>query len=366
MKIQLLNTSNPLWLEILKKLPHDVYQLPEYLNLEAQRTKTIPEAILITDENNIFILNYLLRICNDITSNSEILPETFDVTSPYGYPGFLLNDAAATSPTFIAKAMVTLKEILKEKGVCSAFFRLHPILNNNYINAFPPNTFTPNGQTISIDLTLSESELWAHTRKGHQSTINKCKRLGFTARVVSFEDYYDEFTAIYEETMNRVQANKSYYFDDSYFQGLLQLGDKLHLCIVEFEGQIICASLFFECCGIIQAHLGGTKNDFLKQSPFNLLLHHVRLWGKERGNKYLHIGGGLGGSTTDSLYTFKSGFSRQRHDFLTMRLITDAEKYLHLVELKAKALNIQVEELLDTGFFPAYRSGSKTLITTKL
>lgn len=366
MKVRLLNTSNPLWLEILEKLPHDVYQLPEYLYVEAQRTKAIPEAILITDEDNIFLLTYLLRKCDDIIANEVLLPESFDISSPYGYPGFLLNDAAAISTEFVSKAIVTLKQILKEKSVCSAFFRLHPILNENFINVFPSETFTLNGQTVSIDLTLSESELWAHTRKGHQSTINKCKRLGFTARVVSFQEYYDEFTAIYQETMNRVQANQSYYFDDNYFRGLLELGEKLQLCIVECEEQIICASLFFECCGIIQAHLGGTKNDFLKQSPFNLLLHHLRLWGKERGNKYLHIGGGIGGSTTDSLYTFKSGFSRQRHDFLTLRLITDEDKYLELVELRAKALDTNVEELLDTGFFPAYRSVGKNLITTNL
>jgi Acetyltransferase (GNAT) domain len=359
MDVQIIDISNQLWLNTLELIPHDAYHLPHYFYLESQRTKTIPEACLISEEDKVFFVPYLLRKCDDITSNGSPIPEVFDVVSPYGYPGILINEAAANQPEFIDKAITNFKNILKNQGVCSAFFRLHPILNESLTKNDSMGIFTPNGQTVSIDLTLSESELWAHTRKGHQSTINKCKRLGFTARVVSFEDYYEEFTAIYQETMNRVQANQSYYFDDNYFRGLLELGDKLHLCIVEFEEQIICASLFFECCGIIQAHLGGTKNDFLKQSPFNLLLHYVRLWGKERGNKYLHIGGGLGGSTTDSLYTFKSGFSRQRHDFLTARLITDPEKYLHLVELRAKALDTQVEELLDSGFFPAYRSVSK-------
>ncbi len=132
------------------------------------------------------------------------------------------------------------------------------------------------------------------------------------------------------------------------------LGEKIHLGIVELEERITCASLFFECCGIVQAHLGGTRTEFLNQSPFNLLLDYVRLWAKKRGNEFLHLGGGVRGSK-DSLHTFKTGFSRQRHNLLTLRLITDEEKYHHLVELHAKSLNTKVEELLKTDFFPAYR-----------
>jgi hypothetical protein len=356
MDISIIDTCSQLWLEILNKLRHDVYHLPEYFNLEASRTKTIPEACLIREDEKFFFAPYLLRKCNEFICNQLEISDIFDVISPYGYPGILVNEAAISNPYFLKRAIIYFKKELQEKGICSAFFRLHPIINENITTCLPGDIFTPNGQTVSIDLTLSEAELWAHTRKGHQSTINKCKRLGFTARVVDFADYYDEFIAIYEETMNRVQANESYYFNDTYFRGLLNLKEKLNLCIVEFEEQIICASLFFECCGILQAHLGGTKDDFIRQSPFNLLLHHMRLWGRERGNEYLHIGGGIGGSTEDSLFTFKSGFSRQRHDFLTLRLITDTGKYMRLVESRAKDLNTEVENLYQTDFFPAYRA----------
>ncbi len=354
--IKSIDLSSPLWIETLQKIRHDVYQLPEYLALEANRTKTMPEAILISEGEKIFFVPYLRRNCDEIKCDESRFPEIYDIFSPYGYPGILLSKSAINSPGFLELAIGNFKEVLKSKGICSAFLRLHPILNGNFGEIFPSNTFVSNGQTVSMDLTLSESQIWAHTRKGHQSTINKCKRLGFTARTVPFEEYYDEFTAIYKETMNRVHASESYYFDNDYFTSLFQLGEKLHLCIVEFEEQIICASLFFESCGIVQAHLGGTKNEFLSQSPFNLLLHHARLWAKERGNEYLHIGGGLGGSTEDSLFTFKSGFSRQKHNFLTLRLISDSEKYLHLVESRAKALNSDTNTILQSDFFPAYRS----------
>ena len=355
MDLQVIDSSNPLWLETLQKLRHDIYHIPEYVYLESRRTKTTPEAFLIVDGDKILFVPYLLRECNDVLAQESTPQETFDVVSPYGYPGILLSEAAASTPGFPDFAMNELKCVLKNKGVCSAFFRLHPILNHNFNEIFEPGTFTANGETVSVDLKLSESQLWAHTRKGHQSTINKAKRVGFITKIVPFGQYINEFISIYEETMNRVGAGKSYYFDYDYFAELSKLGEKLHLCIVELDQQVICASLFFECCGIVQAHLGGTRTNFLNQSPFNLLLDYVRFWAKERGNEFLHLGGGVGGSTEDSLYTFKAGFSRQRHNFLTLRLIIDEKKYRHLVELRAKSLNTQAEELLQSHFFPAYR-----------
>ena len=356
MDIQIIDLQNhSSWSQILQKLRHDLYHLPEYVAIEAKRTKTIPEAIVIADGEKIFLAPYLLRSCDDILpqeSNQKI----FDVVSPYGYPGILLSEAAINTPEFANQALNKFKHILRQKNVCAAFFRMHPILNHNFEQIFPPDTFTANGETVSVDLTLSESQIWAHTRKGHQSTINKCKRLGFTGRIVSYTQYINEFIAIYEETMNRVKAKESYYFNSDYFEDLAKLGEKIHLCLIELDNEIASACLFFECCGIVQAHLGGTKNKFLNFSPFNLMLDYVRYWAKERGNQFLHLGGGIGGSTEDSLYIFKSGFSRQKHNFMTLRLIIDEEKYSYLVRCRAKALNKQSsEEIINSDFFPAYR-----------
>jgi hypothetical protein len=352
---KILDLHNPLWVDTLKKIRHDVYHLPEYLSIEAKRTQSIPEAFLIINDEKIFFMPYLVRRCDNIISKESTEKEIFDVVSPYGYPGILLSKAARETPGFTDFALNELTSVLAGKGVCSAFFRLHPILNANFNTIVKPDILTHSGETVSVDLKLSESEIWAHTRKGHQSTINKCKRLGLNPEIVPFSEYMNEFIDIYKETMSRVTAEKSYYFDYDYFNDLSKLVN-LNLCIVKLDKQVICASLIFENCGITQAHLGGTRTEFLNKSPFNILIHYVRLWAKERGNEFLHLGGGVGGSSQDKLYTFKSGFSRQRYNFLTLRLIVDEEKYLHLVNLRAKALNTQIDTLLNSSFFPAYRT----------
>ncbi|MEG4804218.1 peptidoglycan bridge formation glycyltransferase FemA/FemB family protein [Microcoleus sp. ARI1-B5] len=355
MKIQILDSSSPLWMETLEQLRHDVYHLPEYVCLEAKRTQTAPEAILIAEDDKIFFLPYLLRRSDDLF-DEQLAEEVFDVVSPYGYPGFLLNEAAVSNPNFLIRAIEHLTQAWRDRNICSAFLRLHPILNPD-VNALTKNDlFTLNGETVSVDLTLDKSEIWRQTRSEHRNKINRCVREGFSAKMVPIHEYINDFNAIYEETMARVGAAQLYYFGTNYFQKFIDvLGDKLHLCMVELKGEITCGGLFTECCGIVQYHLGGTKSSFLKQAPTKLMFDYVRFWAKERGNQVLHLGGGLGGSQ-DSLYHFKAGFSKERHTFFTLRLITNEEKYLHLVNLRAKYLNIEVEHLLNTNFFPAYRS----------
>jgi lipid II:glycine glycyltransferase (peptidoglycan interpeptide bridge formation enzyme) len=351
MKTEIIDWQNPLWKETLEKLRHDVYHLPEYVYLEAKRTDTSPEAFLFSDGEKIFFVPYLLRKCDDILGQTSTI---LDILSPYGYPGILLSESAINTPDFPDLAIEEFKKTLNSRSVCSAFIRLHPILSNKFNEIFKQGTLIEFSETVSMDLTLTEAEIWAHTRKGHQSTINKCKRLGFTGRMVSYAENLDTFKSIYEQTMNRVEAKESYYFDDEYFNDLLKLGDKIHLCLIDMGEEIAAACLFFENCGIVQAHLGGTKNEYLSMSPFNYLLHFVRLWAKERRNEFLHIGGGVGGAK-DNLLTFKTGFSRQRHTWMQLRLITDEEKYQHLVEVRAQSLGVEVDKLLTSDFFPAYR-----------
>jgi Acetyltransferase (GNAT) domain len=355
--VEIFTPQDPQWKETLQKLPHDAYHLPEYVEIEARRNDAIAEAISITQGDHLLFVPYLLRPCSPLLGdgstdgNSSI----YDVSSPYGYPGFLWQ-LQADSADFVPQAIQQLRQSLKERGACTAFFRLHPILGGGQDDFFEPGTLVENGETVSIDLTLTEAELWAHTRKGHQSTINKCKRLNLVSRMVPFAQYQNEFVQIYCETMDRVGAKASYYFDQEYFSALQKLGDHLHLGIVEQDDQVICASLFFECCGIVQAHLGGTQTAYLNLSPFNLLLHQARLWAKSRGNTVLHLGGGVGGSKEDRLYIFKSGFSRQRHVFKTARFVLNQTLYNALVEQRAQVLGVSANELLNSQFFPAYRA----------
>jgi lipid II:glycine glycyltransferase (peptidoglycan interpeptide bridge formation enzyme) len=217
-----------------------------------------------------------------------------------------------------------------------------------------PQIIETNQSFYGVKLNLEE--IWHQTRPAHRTKINRCRRAGLKAEIVPFCQFIHEFNHIYEETMNRVNAAKSYYWGTAYFTKFADLlADKLHLCLVKLNNEIACAGLFTECGGIVQYYLGGTKTSFLKQAPSKLMFDYVRFWAKERGNSFLHLGGGVGGDK-DSLYHFKAGFSKEKYSFPTLRLITEKEKYFHLVNLRAKYLNTDPKNLLESNYFPAYRT----------
>jgi thiamine pyrophosphokinase len=80
------------------------------------------------------------------------------------------------------------------------------------------------------------------------------------------------------------------------------------------------------------------------------MLLEVMQWAHAQGAAYMHFGGGLGGRE-DSLFHFKAGFSKQRADFFTYRLIADSQAY----DTLCIRWQEQHQAPLDETFFPAYR-----------
>lgn len=350
---QILDSQNSLWLQTLQDCRHDVYHQPEYVDLEASMSHSIAEAVLIQQDEKIFFLPYLLRQINaELTANAEDL---FDVVSPYGYPGIVCNSAALSSSAFIEAAVGQLISTFRDRNVCAAFVRLHPILNASLDKILSPEICHQTGETVAINLTVSSAELWHQTRDDHRRNINRAKREGLTARIVPLSSHVQVFNSVYQEVMQRVGATQSYYFGEDYFAQLAKLDSLIHLCLVEFEQQVLAAGLYTECCNIVQSHLSGTRTEFLKQTPDKFMIDYVRSWAKGRGNQVMHLGGGFGGRR-DRLFEFKAGFSKQRCRFLTLRLVIDNEKYNKLVNARAKQLEIQPETLLQSSYFPAYRA----------
>jgi hypothetical protein len=356
MNIQFLDSSNALWLDSLHHLTHDFYHFPQYFMVEAKRLNAVPEAVLIQEDDKAFFLPYLIRSCSNLFDEDLNTSDVFDIVSPNGYAGILLSESAACDSNFIHRAMDLLIERFSDRNIPSAFLRLHPLLNDRFADLYHADTCKLHSETISIDLTLSETELWSQTRPEHRTKINRCQRAGFTTQHVSFEQNGNDFIEIYTETMNRVGASNSFYFTRDYFLQLAEaLGQTLHLCIVKSDHSTICAGLFTECSGIVQYHLGGTKTAFLKQSPSVLMFHSMRHWTKARGNHTLHLGGGIGGAQ-DSLHHFKAGFSKRKHPLPILRLIPRPVLYQKLVRLRAKSLNCSTDQFQHSNFFPIYRS----------
>jgi Acetyltransferase (GNAT) domain len=368
MNIQVVSPIDAAWQECLNSIPHDFYHLPEYLELEAKRHDATAEAIIIKDADRVFFLPYIIRDCDRIASLPRLGSDRiYDIISPYGYPGMLVSTTGQNS-RFIEKCLDLIYGYWQEKNICSAFLRLHPILNS-YIDSsigdrypFGNGDLTQErlrhrGEVVVCDLTIDIDDIWKQMRSNHRTKINKLRRSGFVTTMVSTDKYLDVFIDIYIETMNRVNATQGYYFTRDYFHRFCQaLGDRAQICIVETAGEIIAASLITEFSGIVQYHLGGTRTEFLPHSPTTIVFDYMIKWAKQRNNQYLNLGGGLSGNR-DSLYHFKSGFSHQTKSFITIETIVNRSLYDHLTNIRAESLGIVASEIHNASFFPAYRSG---------
>ena len=137
------------------------------------------------------------------------------------------------------------------------------------------------------------------------------------------------------------------------------LGRVLKLFVVKMpDGEVISGGLFTLCNGIVQYHLGGTRNTALKLSPTVLIFDTVRRWSPKNGAHTFHLGGGVGGKT-DSLFQFKAQFSRRRHEFVTWRWIVAQETYRELSRQKQLSDLERGLRAISPSFFPAYRCPSE-------
>jgi lipid II:glycine glycyltransferase (peptidoglycan interpeptide bridge formation enzyme) len=208
------------------------------------------------------------------------------------------------------------------------------------------------GETVSMDLSLSRDAAYQVMRRDIRRPIQRAAELGVVATQDVAFDYFEAFVDLYRQTMERLSASSSYRFDLAYFEALREaLGPRLSLWCVDIEGDVAAAGLFVETCGIIQYHLSAISDRHLGFAPNKALIADVRDWGATRGDRSLHLGGGVGGEN-DSLFHFKSGFSDLRHPFHTLRVVLDAAHYEQLVTEHDPSLDPTRLE----GYFPLYRA----------
>lgn len=339
-----LKPSDPKWAKVLDSMEHDVYHLPAYVENDVTWPGQEPGAYMFENGDGALLMPLVYR---EIPGT-----ELKDAASPYGYPGPVFRATSRVdAQDFLLHAIGQMREFLVEQGVIALFARMHPVISLPLEAFREAGTLVVHGSTISVDLSKSDEEMWSDLRQNHRRGINKARRAGAEFHYdVDWSDF-DALVELYESTMRRQNAAGHYYFPREYFAGLSEsLGEAFRLLSVTLNGEVISAGVFSECNGIVQYHLSGSNEGFLHLQPLKLLLHEAGKWAKARGNRLMHLGGGVGGEQ-DSLFAFKAGFSKQTRLFHTWRLITDPNAYDELVRRRG----MDPETLDQSGFFPAYR-----------
>ncbi|MCP4971596.1 MAG: GNAT family N-acetyltransferase [Arcobacter sp.] len=339
-KFYILNQNDKLWSKfIMKSKQYDFYHTSCYHGIEQ---KFAPILFVASFDDDFIAFPFLSRRINDTNY--------FDFTSVYGYCGPISNKSFENvSKEHITYFQNQFNTYLNENCIVSVFSSLHPIINgiqlfNNFGKVEDIN------KTVAIDLSICPDEQRKLYRKSNRSEINQLRRKGFDVLVATTDEDIEDFIKIYYDTMIRVNAKQDYFFNKNYFfQFLKNRCFETKLLLARKDNQISAGAIFTITNKIMQYHLAGTKEEFIKDAPMKLIIDEARLIGNELKLDYLHLGGGVGGSDEDPLFRFKSGFSSSRFMYRTWHYIVNQEIYNELVNLSGARLNE------NGNYFPLYR-----------
>ena len=327
------------WKQFVSKSEnYDFYHTWYYHHLD----KSGNPILFVYQENEDFIAFPLIK---RVIPNSNL----FDLTSVYGYSGPLSNKSFDKICNQMKENFKKEFEVfLKENGYISVFSRLHPFFNQlSLMEMF--DGIHDNGLTVVIDLQTTIEVQRSNYQSKLRRHINKTRKLGFYLKEVNTAEAIREFTALYTENMQRLGASESYMFTEEYFQSMLNADDfDAKLFMLYLENEAVCGEIIICTKKIMQSHLLASSDKYNSYSPTKLITDEVSLIGRQLGMHYYSLGGGLG-FKQDSLFHFKSLFSKLFMDFKSWRYIANEENY----NLLLKESNIDPDLRVD--FFPLYR-----------
>lgn len=319
-----IDCANLDWDVYVSKLPkekQDIYFSRQYYQMEAEQENGQARMFVYEDDDgNIGIYPFILR-----NIESDVLQgEYYDIETAYGYGGPILSIDDSSFATEFEKRFLNY---CKENHIVAEFIRFHPLIENQ--DVFKQNiSVLENRTTVWLDLEKTEDEIWMkEISTQNRNTIRKCIKNGLSVQI---GHDYSEFKQIYASTMDKVGADSFYYFDDLYYQRISESREYTLLKVLH-EEETIAAAIFIGYGDYFHYHLAGSKKEYLKLAPNNLLLWEAIKYGKEHGYKKMHFGGGLTNSEEDNLFRFKKKYSSTVAKFYIGKRVHDEETYNKLI-----------------------------------
>lgn len=270
-----------------------------------------------------------------------------DLTSVHGYLGPIGRGAGAVYGNGAFSS--AFQELMVEEGIVSAFSKLNPFIRYQDRFLQSMGTIENIGELVYFDQTMEDAPQLSQYNRNTRQSLKKLQRLAYVREADGPGDIQN-FIEIYHRTMDRLNANKIFYFDRDYFQELMEsqlLSCKIWFAIHHETKDIIACAFATQTGEICHLELMGTNEAYFNLSPSRILYDHARATLKGGDIKYLVLGGGSGGRE-GSLMRFKASFTQNYADFRVWKYIAMPEAYASLLS--------ESQRVSDTNFFPRYRA----------
>lgn len=274
----------------------------------------------------------------------------YDISTPYGYGGPRVTDCQEIHKCQVIQGFHdAFEEYCRKENIVCEFVRFHPLFANaeDFKSCYE---LTFRRFTTGTNLKDYDDPIKSEFSKSKQKSISKALAAGVEYRVTVNPPDLEDFKRIYHSTMTRKKADSVYYFNDAYFEELLDcLGEHVLLVEVLFEGKPIAIGLNMVYGKFIHIHLSGTVAEYHHLSSAFVMRYALVKWGKENGMDLIHEGGGITGEVDDPLYLFKKQFGKNTEFTFHVSYKIWNQKIYDLLCQTVGAEN-------RAGVFPAYRS----------
>jgi serine/alanine adding enzyme len=336
------------WRELSQSLNDtDIFYYPEYSYLFELKGDGNAFCFVYYESPTDFVLYpFLKRRINELNMFADLSGDLFDITSPYGYGGYLPSSTRVDMANFFK----IFRQYLRHGNIVSEFVRFHPILENYIYSQHQINLELWN-ETVYIDLLNDDEIIWNNVKRVCRQAINKASNNNVTISYDSDCLTINSFYTLYIDTMKKVGADIYYFFSKSWFDSLVNhLHQNIIICNALWQGEIIASILHLFNEYYMYAFLSASNQDKLYLRPLNLLFFKSAMWAKNKGLKKYHLGGGL--KLNDSLFRFKALFSPLRAPFHLGKFIHNQEFYEYLCN---RNQHDRISGSFAGDFFPLYR-----------
>lgn len=349
--LKVIPASSPEWNSCLAPAVHDFFHTRQYHQLWRDPGRCEARLAVYEDGERFLAWPYII---GEVAPGSGLV----DITCVYGYAGPVLH-GCDTDDHFLLSAWNALLELWRAQHVVSVFTRFHPVLENHRWmerisgqSSFGPAGVYNHGQTVAIDLSLSEAEIWKNYERKLRQKLRRCSSFGFVSSVDDDWTHLDDFVRLYQQTMRRNSAAPFYLFPRDHFLQLKKaLGPHGTMLVTKYGERVVASAILIAYRSIGHLYLSASDDEFAHLSPSKLMTHDSAMWARQRGVRCFHMGGGRGNSN-DSLFSFKASFSPQRFSFHTGRWVLEAEQYENLTERR----RLEAGGELAGDYFPSYRA----------
>lgn len=248
-------------------------------------------------------------------------PDRWDLQTCNGYGGPLASENA--SSRFLEAAWSAWRRQVASRGCVAAFFRLHPLLQND--RWLPADaTVRRDRMTVYVDLSAGVAPAWQRADSRHRNMVTKGQREHVRVEWDNAQAW-DDFELLYRQAMERLGAAPALRFSSEYFARMRRLPGAA-LASVRKEGRLAAAACFMFGRCWAHYHLSARQPDSGNHLT-NCILQSAFERAAELGLRGAHLGGGRTDSPSDELLKFKLRTGGTMMEFKIALVVSNAAEY---------------------------------------